>query len=76
MEEVAENNWLMDNTMSDVDRKAYVKGYLACAYNEEKLLKEFVSYLKYMNRDVYYDDAEIFLDEFKRNNYGKRIYTL
>ena len=73
MEDIAEEHWLRDNTMSDNDRKAYVKGFLACADNEEKLLKEFIDYLKYMNRDVYYDDVEIFLDEFKRNGYGKTI---
>jgi hypothetical protein len=45
LEEVAENFWLNDNSMSDNDRIAYVNGFLTCtkwqqerSYNETEVI--------------------------------------
>jgi hypothetical protein len=46
LEEVAENFWLNDDSMTDNDRISYVNGFLACAkwqqersYSEEEVLQ-------------------------------------
>ncbi len=35
---------------------------------QEELLLKFVDYLKWLNKDVYYDDVENFLEKINGNN--------
>ncbi len=62
LEEVAENFWLNDDSMTDNDRISYVNGFLACAkwqqqnsYSDEEVL------------DILFKHTEYF------NGYGKRM---
>ena len=39
---------------------------------QEELLLKFVDYLKWLNKDVYYDDVENFLEKINGNNSQNR----
>ena len=72
MEEIAEEHWLRDNTMSDNDRKAYVKGFLACAenmYSEKEVLEMLDQHSEYLETFIYQyidkNDMEVNEEWFK-----------
>ena len=71
MEDIAEEHWLRDNTMSDNDREAYVKGILACAesmYSEKYMLSfaDFVYKIRFESEDIFWKATKDLLDEFKK----------
>jgi hypothetical protein len=66
IEEIAENFWLNDNSMSDNDRISYVNGFLTCAkwqqensYSEEDMKDAYIQgtlgleYKKNFNESFY-----------------------
>lgn len=46
MRDIAEEHWLYDNTVSEGDREAYIKGFLTCAENmySEQDMTEYSEY--------------------------------
>jgi hypothetical protein len=62
LEEVAENFWLNDDSMTDNDRISYVNGFLACSKWQQE-----ISYSEEEVLDILFKHTEYF------NGYGKRM---
>ena len=82
LEEVAENFWLNDDSMTDNDRISYVNGFLACAkWQQERSYNETVEFAEWFTNEqspysIIHGNQEKRFSDFRKKYTAKELLEI